>query len=653
MATLLGAADYFVDRNHPVASDSNPGTLDQPWESIDKANHTLVAGDVVHIRAGTYPDYIAPANSGSEGNRIVYRNHESEVVTIQDAEYGIRLDGDDHIMVSGINFTNLDRFMFLENGAEHNVIEYCNFDQVRNRDSWAGSRIWKHANYNWVHHCRFSRYGECSASGSDNGSVLEVGYDVGDSSYGAHYNLLEHNTLFHGGHHVLGLHGTRNVLRHNYLHNEAWSRGRGNRTLWVCGREDVGGRNLVEHNRFGYAAPPCDAEGVGGVALASSGNIFRFNAFYHNNLQGLGLACYSVSDCNHNRVYNNTFFNNAHDPHPSFDSRYRGPILLSDWTASETKYNAFKNNLYYAHVNSEGVVYGQNGVDLSDQTFANNFDGDTEGDPLFVNASPAPPEDKMDASLPDLRLRGGSPAIDAGSYLTTITSAGGSGTTFAVADAGYFMDGWGIIEGDTIRLFETGQTALVVEVDYAGHQITVDRELTWTSGQGVSLPYSGSAPDAGAHEVPTGTPPAVDSDGDGLSVAFESAHGEGGELDPMSDLDHDNLTALEEFVHGLDPNAPSEAQPVFGKTTIDMAGYFSITYELDPMAMPFVVVTVEHMRPLEDPAGWRTGGTTLVSWENSPIRPEMFKVVERSKTPIVEQQIEFFRLRYEATESGP
>jgi len=73
MATLLGAADYFVDRNHPVASDSNPGTLDQPWESIDKANHTLVAGDVVHIRAGTYPDYIAPANSGSEGNRIVYR----------------------------------------------------------------------------------------------------------------------------------------------------------------------------------------------------------------------------------------------------------------------------------------------------------------------------------------------------------------------------------------------------------------------------------------------------------------------------------------------------------------------------------------------------------------------------------------------------
>ena len=36
-----------------------------------------------------------------------------------------------------------------------------------------------------------------------------------------------------------------------------------------------------------------------------------------------------------------------------------------------------------------------------------------------------------------------SPCIDAGGPLTTITSTSGSGTTFEVANANYFIDGWG------------------------------------------------------------------------------------------------------------------------------------------------------------------------------------------------------------------
>ena len=50
----LQATDYFIDRNDPTASDLNPGLIDQPWESITKANQTLAAGDTVYIKAGTY-----------------------------------------------------------------------------------------------------------------------------------------------------------------------------------------------------------------------------------------------------------------------------------------------------------------------------------------------------------------------------------------------------------------------------------------------------------------------------------------------------------------------------------------------------------------------------------------------------------------------
>jgi len=38
----------------PDGSDSNPGTIDKPLESIQKAQELVSAGDTVFIRGGTY-----------------------------------------------------------------------------------------------------------------------------------------------------------------------------------------------------------------------------------------------------------------------------------------------------------------------------------------------------------------------------------------------------------------------------------------------------------------------------------------------------------------------------------------------------------------------------------------------------------------------
>jgi hypothetical protein len=133
--------------------------------------------------------------------------------------------------------------------------------------------------------------------------------------------------------------------------------------------------------------------------------------------------------------------------------------------------------------------------------FANNWNGDTQGNPLFMNATGAL-GDPMDASYPDMHLSLGSPCIDAGGALTTIASSSGAGTAFVVTDAGYFMDGWGIegVLGDEIQIVGTSQKARITRVDYGTNTITVSSSLTWTLGQGISLAYAGSAPDAGAHE---------------------------------------------------------------------------------------------------------------------------------------------------------
>ena len=69
---VAGAADYYVDQNHPKAADSNPGTEELPWSTIQKSARIMVAGDTVFVKNGTYRECIMPGNSGAEGKPITY-----------------------------------------------------------------------------------------------------------------------------------------------------------------------------------------------------------------------------------------------------------------------------------------------------------------------------------------------------------------------------------------------------------------------------------------------------------------------------------------------------------------------------------------------------------------------------------------------------
>ena len=130
MSAPVWAGDFYVDQNDLGASDQNSGSIGQPWKTIAKANNTLVAGDTVYIKAGTYSDAtIAPVHSGtSEGNRITYRNYEDDVVIISNAatsSVGLRLDAKSYITVHGINFTQQHRFLYIRDGSSHNNTGLC------------------------------------------------------------------------------------------------------------------------------------------------------------------------------------------------------------------------------------------------------------------------------------------------------------------------------------------------------------------------------------------------------------------------------------------------------------------------------------------------------------------------------------------------
>jgi len=109
----------------------------------------------------------------------------------------------------------------------------------------------------------------------------------------------------------------------------------------------------------------------------------------------------------------------------------------------------------------------------------------------------------------DFSLRADSPARDAGGPLT-YTVVSGTGSRIQLADAGYFMDGFGVTSGDAVQIGSNDPVGIIA-VDYATNTITVDRSISWGAGDPVNPAYLGTAPDIGAIEFHPTTPLAATS----------------------------------------------------------------------------------------------------------------------------------------------
>jgi len=482
ISITLHAAVHYVSPNGD-ASWSESTNITTPC-ALSTANSNAEAGDTVFLLEGTYDSgtYIYPQNSGiSENERITYSNYNSNSVTITDADYGIRIDNKSYITVNGLNFYYMGHFLYITNRSNNNIIGHCTFDQARSSTTWGGSKVYYSSQYNRVHHCSFSRWGYTHDS-LHFGALFDVGIeaDPNDSSF---YNLIEDNIFFYGGHHCLAAWGKYSIFRNNYLHHEQWGE---NSEGYRCAisHGSATERNLFEGNRFAFAHESSS------MSLRSLNNIFRFNTFY-NNGHG-GIQCVSMADytpAHYNHIYNNVFFNNGHQ---ATYSGFSGGIYFADWGEGDPTGSVVKNNIFY---NNAGGPITTDAV-TDPQVVENNWE---TGNPLFVYEGDGSDLEPF-GTQPDFRLQAESECIDSGVPLSFITSPDSSGTEFKVEDAGYFIDGWNMIEGDEIQLEGSTERARIINVNYETNEITVDQSLTWTEGQGVCLSYVGSAPDIGAHE---------------------------------------------------------------------------------------------------------------------------------------------------------
>jgi hypothetical protein len=188
--------DYYVA---PNGNDSNDGSIDHPFKTIDHAVSLIAAGGTIYLRGGThsYVNKISISNSGSAGNLITMQNYQNETVildysgepygssyrginmggsywhfkgfTIQHAgDNGINVTGSHNIFEQLVLRRNGDPGIQLHTGSSYNLVlncdSYLNFDPDNNGEDadgfaakfdvglgnvFRGCRAWNNSDDGW------------------------------------------------------------------------------------------------------------------------------------------------------------------------------------------------------------------------------------------------------------------------------------------------------------------------------------------------------------------------------------------------------------------------------------------------------------------------------------------------------------------------
>jgi len=144
-------------------------------------------------------------------------------------------------------------------------------------------------------------------------------------------------------------------------------------------------------------------------------------------------------------------------------------------------------NLYYAGGGGESFVWPGFGrydsLDEFQSETVQEVDG-VIGMPVFA-----------DIGNEDFRLAPFSPGAGQGVVLTQAVNNGRNSTSLLVEDAGYFFDGFGLVDGDRIRLGDV--MATVAQVDYDANRIVLTSPASWDAGAPIGYAESGLQPSMG------------------------------------------------------------------------------------------------------------------------------------------------------------
>lgn len=256
------AATYYVATN---GKDSNSGSIDSPWATIQKAADTVSAGDTVIVKDGTYTDtnsdnYVLIFNSSGDANNWITFKSENK--------WGAILDGNNtagicigaykyhHVIIDGFDIKRCDYGIHTNSGAHdiqvinndiHDMAVHCNTPPKNSGGMGIdiGSNN-QNATYNWTID---------SNRIHDIGAPVTCSYRNTSNDYGIYsggYNLTITNNIFYNNYAGWDIHiprtcateydGDNFLVSNNTFYVDASSDYSGTIILWNY--ENCGGTNF-------------------------------------------------------------------------------------------------------------------------------------------------------------------------------------------------------------------------------------------------------------------------------------------------------------------------------------------------------------------------------------------------------------------------
>ncbi|HEY3446513.1 MAG TPA: DUF4082 domain-containing protein [Myxococcales bacterium] len=404
-----------------TGNDANPGTLAQPWRTIQKAMNSAVAGDTVNIRGGTYQERLTLNVSGVAGKAIVFQPYgwtgpgTGEAVVLDYKYLGTVTDGVPFLMISSRSYVRIQGLTFqnysctgpmqqgLRIDGSSSFVEVKDGKFLNNKNTYPtidGTSAFLHL-YIW------SPAHDITISGNELGNI-NTNMSEAMTVAGASGVILEGNYFHDTDATAIDIHGGASgvTVRGNILEyigkrrdGTVWYNNPTNAIYVDGGTNTVIERNEVRDSEWAFSILSEPGQ------PAAHDIVVRNNLAYRNYAGLFAGTWYSSTDGS--TIYNVQFLNNT------LYGNSNG-MVIRPYTSSSV---VWKNNIV---ANTTAPVVNSLGWPVGLMDYNLYFGGGAAGpdvhkvtaDPLFTNASTG-----------DFSLRSGSAAVDAGdSPLTNLGS---------------------------------------------------------------------------------------------------------------------------------------------------------------------------------------------------------------------------------------